>query len=203
MDSCSVSQHFTCEGDPQGYQRRVDMDEQGVTYYGIIDAETQWIESHHVLSEHSESLAPNPADPASATDLMARGADAWDFTTDSAELGPTRYTGEDRLTGETATVDGVTLDRTQFQLTARNANGKEVWRSTGNEYFSREWRMFLSGVSTTTLPDGTTYTDDSTPKEIIRPGERGFLSVHPKYGCNEVMSSYDAPAMTPIPGGQG
>ena len=44
---------------------------------------------------------------------------------------------------------------------------------------------------------------DDTPKEFIQPGERGFLSVNPKYGCNEVMSSNEAPLMSLIPGGQG
>jgi hypothetical protein len=32
--SCTLSHHFTCEGDPEGWQRRVDLDEEGVTYFG-------------------------------------------------------------------------------------------------------------------------------------------------------------------------
>ncbi len=196
--ACSVSHHFTCEGDPEGWQRRVDMDEQGITYFGAIDSETKWMESHHVLSAHSEFLEAAPADPASATELFADGEDAWDFITTSPEIGSTRYTGYDRLTGETVTIDGVTLDRTEYQLTATDAQGNELWRSTGNEYISRDWRMFLSGISSIAVGEEVEETDD-TPEEFILPGERGFLSVSPKYGCGEVLSRLEAP----LPGGQG
>jgi hypothetical protein len=61
--ACTVSHHFTCEADPEGWQRRVDMDEEGIAYSGAIDAETQWVESYHFLSGHSEALAPTPPTP--------------------------------------------------------------------------------------------------------------------------------------------
>jgi hypothetical protein len=186
--SCTVSHHYTCEGDPEGWQRRAEMDERGVAYAGAIDGETQWIESLHFLSDHSETLAPNPADPASFSELLATGRDSFDFVTDSPEIGPTRYAGSDRLTGESVTIDGVTLDRTEFQLVATDATGAEVWRTAGNEYISRDWRMFLAGTSATQLPDGSTYEDDSSPVEFIRPGEEGFLSVRPRHGCGQLMS---------------
>ena len=201
MASCTVSHHFTCSADPEGLQRRVDMDEEGVTYFGAIDAQTQWVESHHVLSQHSEFLAPNPRDPASFDDLLAKGQDAWDFTTNSPELGPTRYVGQDRLTGETAEIDGVTLDRTEYAITAYDAQGNEIWRSTGNEYISRDWRMYLSGTSSVVVGEEVAESDD-TPVEFIFPGEPGFLSVSPKHGCGQVMSSFDAP-LSPAPEARG
>jgi hypothetical protein len=201
MSSCTVSHHFTCENDPAGWQRRVDMDEEGVTYFGAIDRQTQWVESFHVLSQHSEVLAPNPADPASFDDLLSKGEDHWDFTTDSREIGPTRYVGHDRLTGETATIDGVTLDRTEYAITAYAPDGSEIWRGTGSEYISRDWRMFISGVTSIAVGEEVEESDD-TPKEFLLPGERGFLSVNPKYGCNEVLSDLGAP-LSPIPGGHG
>jgi hypothetical protein len=202
MSSCTVSHHFTCEADPEGWQRRVDLDEEGMTYFGAIDAMTQWVESFHVLSQHSETLAPNPKDPANFDDLLAKGEDRWDFTTNSEEIGPTRYVGFDRLSGGTVTIDGVTLERTEYAITAYAADGSEAWRGEGTEYASRDWRMFLSGQSTVTVGEDSEEVDD-TPKEFLLPGERGFLSVNPKYGCNEVMSSNDAPLMSAIPGGQG
>jgi hypothetical protein len=186
--SCSVSHHFTCEGDPEGWQRRVDMDESGVAYAGAIDSETQWVESLHFLSGHSEALAPDPADPASFSELTSTGRDSFDFVTESPELGPTRYVGSDRLTGETVTIDGVTLDRTEFKVVAYDASGVEVWRTAGNEFISRDWRMFLAGVATTQLPGGETYEEDSSPVEFILPGEDGFLSVRPRHGCGQMMS---------------
>ncbi|TNC72464.1 hypothetical protein [Rubellimicrobium roseum] len=200
--SCSVSHHFTCEADPEGWQRRVDMDEEGITYFGAIDRETQWVESFHVLSGSRETLAPNPKDPASFDALVSDGQDSFDFVTNSDPFGPTRFVGSDRLTGETVTIDGVTLDRTEYQITAYDAEGNESWRSTGNEYISRDWRMFLSGRSSVVAGEEVSEADD-TPKEFIFPGERGFLSVNPKYGCGETMSSWGAPLMSPVLGGQG
>ena len=187
MASCTVSHHFTCAADPEGWQRRVDMDEGGITYAGAVDAETQWMESAHFLSGHSERLAPDPADPASFSELVATGQDSFDFVTLSDEIGPTRYVGEDRLVG-TETIDGVTLDRTEFRVTAYDGEGNELWRTAGREYISREWRMFLSGTSSTALPDGETFEGDDTPLDFVRPDEPGFLAVSPRYGCGAIMS---------------
>lgn len=186
MASCTVSHHFRCEADPEGWQRRVDMDEGGVTYFGAIDAETQWMEAFHVLSEHSERLGDAP-DPASFSELLEAGRDTFDFVTESDEIGQTRYRGEDRLTGETATIDGVLLDRTEYEMVAETPDGGEAWRGTGQQFISREWRMFLSGTSTN-VAGGETSESDDTPVEFIEPGERGFLSVTPIHGCGAVMS---------------
>lgn len=186
MAGCTVSHHFTCAADPEGWQRRVDMDEGGVSYFGAIDAETQWVESFHVLSGHSERLG-DAADPASLTALIAEGRDAFDFETLSDEIGPTRYVGEDRLTGETVTIDGVTLDRTEYEIVASAPDGTEVWRAQGQEFISREFRMFLSGRSIITNAEETFETDNA-PVEFVRPGEAGFLSASPKHGCGVVMS---------------
>ena len=190
MKSCTVSHHFTCNEDAEGIQRRVDLDEDGVTYFGAIDAETQWIESFHVYSGHSERLEDSPADRASFTELTATGVNDYDFQTLSDEIGTTRYFGRDSLTGETVTIDGVTLDVTEYSITAVDGNGDEMWRAAGNEYISRDWRMFLSGTSTYQTPDDTFDSDDS-PVEFIFPGETGFLSANPKHGCGAIMSSFD------------
>jgi hypothetical protein len=201
MASCTVSHHFTCESDPEGWQRRVDMDEGGVTYFGAIDAQTQWLESYHVMSDHSERLSPNPADPADFDTLTSTGLDTFDFKTDSPEFGAARYVGQDRLTGDTVTIDGVTLERTEYEMTSYDAAGNEVWRSAGNEYISRDWRMFLSGTGSTVVGEEVAESDDS-PVEFIFPDERGFLSVSPKHGCGAVMSRFDAPLMS-VPGERG
>lgn len=188
--SCQVEHHFTCQGDPDSHQRRVSLDERGLTYAGEIDAEAQWISSIHVISNHSERLAPNPVDPASFSELIATGVDTYDFETLSDEIGTTRYVGQDSLTGRQVTIDGVTLDETAYQITAYDAAGDVVWESQGNEFISRDWRMFLSGTSTVTTPNGTFETDDR-PVEFIFPGEPGFLSARPKHGCGVAISSAD------------
>lgn len=185
--SCSVDHHFRCEGDPAGTQRRVSLDEDRMTYMGQIDAEAQWLESYHPLSGHTEKLESNPAEPASLSDLIADNVDDYDFRTRSVEIGETRYVGRDTLTGKTVTIDGVTLDQTTFEITAFSPDGAFQWSSKGSEFISRDWRMFLSGTATI-KNSSETFERDNTPVEFIFPGEAGFLSTKPKYGCGVMMS---------------
>ncbi len=185
--SCQVEHHFVCKDDPEGHQRRVALNEEGLTYAGEIDSETQWIESFHILSGHAERLVSNPAEPASLSDLIARGVDDYDFETQSDQIGTTRYVGQDTLTGRQVVIDGITLDETSYQVTAYSADGDEIWRSQGNEFISRNWRMFLSGTGTTTV-NGETFENDNRPVEFIFPGEPGFLSASPKHGCGVAIS---------------
>lgn len=194
--SCSVSHHFTCADDPEGWQRRVDMDPDGPTYIGAIDAETQWMESFHTYTGHSERLENAPRDPASFSALIAEGTDTFDFQTLSDEIGTTRYVGFDTLTGVTQEIDGVMLEQTEYQVTAYDTGGGVIWESKGFEWISRDFRMFLSGVSTISTPDGSFDTDD-TPVEFIFPGEPGFLSVYPKHGCGETVSQLSGGALMP------
>lgn len=187
-EACSVDHIFTCEGDTEGHQRRISIGENGVSYVGEIDAETQWIESLHISSGHVERLEENPRDPASISELIEMGVDTYDFQTESDEIGVSRYVGQDSLTGRQITIDGVTLDETQFNITAYDENGDLKWSSAGNEYISKQHRMFLSGSSEITTPNGT-FDNDDNPVEFIFPGEPGFLSANPKHGCGETLSS--------------
>ncbi len=187
---CTVSHHFTCEGDPEGHQRRVDLGEEGMLYVGTIDAETQWIQSYFTTTGHWEVLEDSPADRASFSELLQSGEDTYDFVTLSDELGPTRYVGRDALTGVIEVIDGVTLQQTEYAIVAYGPNGEEFWRSSGNEWISEDYRMFLSGISTVTTPDET-WDSDESPVEFIFPGEPGFLSVHPKYDCGVMMSKLE------------
>ena len=186
-ESCQVGHHFTCQGDPEGHQRRVTLDEQGMTYVGEIDGETQWISSFHVLSGHRERLESNPVEPASLSDLIETGGDDFDFRTLSDEIGTTRYVGQDTLTGRQITIDGVTLAETTYDITAFDDAGNEIWSAQGREFISRNWRMFLSGTGTVTTPEGQ-YERSNKPVEFIYPGEPGFLSSSPKHGCGIAIS---------------
>lgn len=188
--SCTVDHHFICANDPAGHQRRVSLDSQGMTYAGMIDDETQWVESFHALSGHSEQLAPDPSDPASLSELIETGVDTFDFRTLSEGVGTTRFVGSDTLTGRQVTIDDVTLDETAYQITAYDSLGNEIWQSAGNEFISRDWRMFLSGTGTTTNARGS-FDKDNVPVEFIFPGEPGFLSARPKHGCGVAISSAD------------
>lgn len=186
---CSVDHHFTCEGDPQGYKSRASLNENGMTYIGTVDDEAQWMTSFHVFSGHSERLSEDNPDPASISELIEFGVDTYDFTTQSDEIGVSRYVGQDSLTGRQITIDGVTLDETQYNITAYDGDGSVMWQSEGNEFISRNWRMFLSGTTTVTTPDDA-FDLNGSPVEFIFPGEPGFLSANPKHGCGVEMSSF-------------
>lgn len=190
MRSCTVSHHFTCSNDPDGNQRRVDLNQDGMIYAGEIDSETQWISSFRPATGDTETLESRPANPASLTELLETGVNEYDFRTQSTDTGTTRYVGTDRLTGKTVTIDGETLQQTEYTIRALNPDGSEQWRSAGNEFISAEWRMFLSGTSTVVTPNDT-FTTDDTPMQFIKPGEPGFLSSSPKFGCNAVLSSWE------------
>ena len=192
--SCSVDHQFTCVGDPAGYKKRASLDEQGMTYLGTIDDEAQWIDSYRPVGNYSTRLAQFPTDAASFSELIGTGKDTYDFVTLSNEIGDTRYVGSDELTGRKITIDGVTLEETAYNITAFGADGAFLWSSSGNEYISREWRRFFGGTAITTTPTDE-YERDSSPVEFIFPGEPGFLSTKPKFGCGVIMSS--APLILP------
>lgn len=187
-EACSVDHIFTCEGDAEGHQRRISIGENGVTYAGEIDEETQWVESFHVGSGHVERLESEPRDRASFSELVEMGIDTYDFMTESEEVGKTRYVGQDSLTGEQITIDGVVLDQTQYNITAYDEAGDVKWASEGNEYISQRFNMFLAGSSKVTTENGT-FDNDDNPVEFIFPDEPGFLSANPKHGCGETLSS--------------
>jgi hypothetical protein len=182
-----------CAGDPEGYQRRIDIDEGGMAYMGTIDAATQWVESWSVEADTRDRLMPGAADPADLTTLMTTGVDTFDFQVATDDVYVTRFQGQDRLTGETVTIDGVTLDVTTFQVEARDENGALLWSTTGREFIHRDWRTFISG--TRTFDNGAeVWDDDGTPVEFAFPGEDGFLSSTPRHGCGEMLS-----ALRPFP----
>lgn len=188
--NCEVSHLFVCSADPEGHQRRMDFDEDGMTYLGTIDAETQWVESFSPRSGSTSRLDPGGRDPASLTELMANKADSFDFTTTSDQFGLTRHVGEDRLTGAEVEIDGVELQVTTFRARAYDSGGSLLWDLTGQEYIHPVWRTFLSGIRSGEDLNGP-YETDERPVEFVFPDESGFLSSKPRFGCDAILSSFE------------
>jgi hypothetical protein len=184
---CIVSHYFTCEGDAEGWQRRVDMTMDGPVYAATTDAETQWIENIDLSSGIVERLEEAPRDRASFSTLIEEGTDTYDFRTLSEQVGEQRYVGFDALTGETEVIDGVELDQTEYRITAYDATGEVMWESKGRQWISRAYGMFLSGQSAYVSPQGG-FELDNTPVSFILPGEPGFLAVWPRHDCGETAS---------------
>jgi hypothetical protein len=187
MRSCQVSQHYRCQADAAGDQWAVYMDGQGPYYLSRIDRETRWLQSLDLTTGEEDRLAEE-TDPASFTTLITTGRDDYDFTTESAAGEVRRYTGYDELTGETVTIDGVTLERTRFDLTAWDAGGQMIWHRKGRQLVHREWRLFWADTEEFENSFGDRESLVDTPVQFAAPGEKGFLSADPVYDCDELMT---------------
>jgi len=189
---CMVSNHYRCTADAPGDQWRADFGVNGPFFVSRTDRETRWMESADLASGTRETLEPGAADPASFTGLLATGFDDFDFRTRTTSGAERHYTGHDKLTGQTVTIDGVTLKRTEYAITARNGSGKVLWRSTGHEYIQPAWRMFLSGTGKWIDARGAAPFDNS-PAQFAFPGQPGFMSTVPVYDCDTMMSALPTP----------
>lgn len=180
---CEVSHLFRC-GDARTH--RVDLNDSGILFYNIVDAETRWLESHHLVVGEVDRL-DSEVDPASLSELLNTGADSYDFTTRSDKGEVQRYVGQDKLTGQSLTVNGVTLLETEFQMEVYTADGNWDWSSAGREYVHPGWRSFVAGVRKISTPEDS-YEVDSSPMQIALPGQPGFLADRPLYGCDVLLS---------------
>ena len=184
---CRVSNYYKCSGDAPGDQWRQDFDQEGVFFRSRIDSETQWIESFDQNPEVRQTLDPGAEDPASFSDLLAKGQDdfAFGLTKDSGEK--TRVRGYDKLTGQSFVIDGMTLKQTEFKFVETDTEGNVLRQSMGNEFVSPELRTFFSGPSE--WDDGTGYVPiDGSPVQFISPGEPKFGTTQPIFDCDTVVS---------------
>lgn len=186
--SCKVSNHYRCAQDAPGDQWRVDFGEYGPYFASRIDHEAQWVQSIDLGPGREQWLMPDPADPASFSELLERGVDTFDFRLAGSDGTGSRVTGFDRLTGETVVIDGVALKRTAFEFRETTLAGTLLRQARGHEYIHPEWRLFLSGPSEWDGGEGFVPMDYS-PVEFIFPGEPGFFATRPKHDCEVTMSS--------------
>ncbi len=192
MHGCVVSNHYTCDSDPNGNKWRVDINQGGPFFVSRIDSETQWLDTYDLAAKEHDKLVEPQVKPASFSTLLATGVDSYDFTT-IADDGTTQHvTGTDKLNGVKRVLNGITLEQTEFDTKAVGADGKLVWQSKGNEWINREWRLFLSGAGTWTDDKGSS-TYDSSPAALILPGKPGFFASAPEFDCNTVLSQLSLP----------
>jgi len=195
---CEVAQHYTCEGDAKGDRWSVYMGEDGPFYLSRIDRETRWMESFDLITGDADRLGEE-VHPASFSDLLKTGRNDYDFTTVSRAGEVRRFRGYDRLTGEKVTIDGVALERTDFELTSYAADGALLNRRTGTQLVSRDWREFFADEEDFENADGEKQHTKSTPVTFAMPGEKGFLSDKPQFGCNQMMTDTTTTAPGLIP----
>jgi hypothetical protein len=184
---CRVSNHYKCAADAPGDQWRADFDQEGIFFVSRIDRETQWVESYDMFPTVRQTLDPNPADPASFSELLSAGIDTFDFGLSEDTGNQSRVTGFDKLTGRSTTIDGVDLQETEFEFREVAPDGTVLRSAKGHEYINPDWRIFLSGQSEWMTDEGALPVDGS-PKEFIFPGEKGFFTTEPIFDCDATMS---------------
>lgn len=192
MRGCLVAHYYTCAGDAPGEQWDTLFDADGPFFTAKVDAEFQWIESWDYAPPQRTWLEEPSRDAASFSGLLETGEDTYDFSTMSESGQRRNYVGLDRLTGTSTTIDGVTLEVTEFEISETDESGEVVARRWGNQYVHRDWRLFFSGRETFESPEGRLPTDN-TPVQFIMPGEKGYLSTVPLFDCDELMSGAPLP----------
>lgn len=185
---CRVSNHYICSADPEGDQWRADFDQEGLFFRSRINSETEWVESISADDGSTQWLNPDRADPASFSELISTGIDTFEFSLSHDNQGDTYVQGFDRLTGKTVTIDGEVLEETEFEAVESDANGNQLRRSRGNEYISRERRLFFAGPGQTDMGGGTWLPIDGSPLSFIFPGESGFATTRPIFDCDPLMT---------------
>lgn len=193
---CYVANYYTCEADPVGHKWRADFDQEGPFFLSRIDDETQWIESIELNPLVTQTLDANPQDPASFTNLTDSGRDDFVFELSKDNGEHSKVRGFDRLTGNTVTIDGVTLDETEFEYEETDDAGTILRRARGHEYINREWRMFFSGASEWDDGSGDWLPMEGSPMKFFRPGDKGFESTQPIFDCDAVISQLSKEGLT-------
>ncbi|MEO1364898.1 MAG: hypothetical protein AAFU86_14125 [Pseudomonadota bacterium] len=186
---CEVDNIYTCSADAPGDSWRVSFDLEGPKFIGRIDAETQWMESIDLFPTRREVIEQPAADPASLSELLATGTDAFDFNMRGEGGAVTRVVGFDQLTGEEVVIDDEPLLRTQFSARYESTI-TGISRIEGNEYISPKLGRFLAGTYRFTSADGAVSEWASDPIEFIYPGEPGFFSRTPLYECEASLARF-------------
>lgn len=196
MLGCTVSNHFTCTADAPGDRWRADFGQNGLFFRSRINSEAEWVESFDVNPDMRKVLEQPQRDPGSMTDLLTTGKDSYDFSTLADDGKRQNVTGFDKLTGESVVIDGVTLQRTEYDAEAVHDDGTPAWHTRGNEYVDPLRRVFISGRGEWQGAEGGDFLPfDFSPLNFAFPGEKGFMSTTPLFGCDEVLSRADAPAL--------
>lgn len=184
-EGCMLSHVWTCAADPEGHKWVALFGADGPYQIRRVDREFQWLETYYMSPVRTETMVVPALDPENLTELFATGEDLYDFTIVS-EGDAVRYQGYDRLTGETVVIDGQTLLRTEYSYQALGPDGETLWSRLGNQYVSKEHRLFFFGTSRdAATPD---VIADHSPREFKTPGQPGFMANTPIYGCGMMMS---------------
>lgn len=186
---CTVSQYYRCSNDPRGDQRSAIFDQDGLTHLSRIDAETRWIESSDPETGLTDRLVEEAEDHASFRTLLETGEDDFDFWTLSSTGERLHHVGRDELTGQSAIVDGIELEKTRFELVTTDAGGEVLITREGQQFINRAMGRFFGGIETQQDWTGQNLETDDSPMLFSFPGEDGFGATTPQFDCDQLMTS--------------
>ncbi|MGO4851875.1 hypothetical protein [Phaeovulum sp. W22_SRMD_FR3] len=192
---CTVANYYSC-ADAPGDQWISYADGTGEFFVSRIDSETRWIESYSRDTGKTDRLSPDSADNASFSELLQTGRDDYDFITSSTSGEDRRYVGYDLLAGGQVTIDGVPLERSEFDLTTFDSAGNFISRRHGQQYISRSLRSFFSDSEDFENAYGDAVHTEGAPVLFEFPGEPGFGATKPIYDCDVLMTSAPADPTT-------
>ncbi|WP_166417358.1 hypothetical protein [Cochlodiniinecator piscidefendens] len=192
---CEVDHYWRCEADPEGVFWRLTIQSDGPSLLSKLDSEYRWLEMFRLKTARREQMSQE-VDPQSMSELLETGSDSWTFDQDWFERGEflttERYSGYDRLTGDTVEIDGVTLRQTEYHMRSEFSATGETFVATGNEYVYERFNIFLGGIGVIESRQGREEYDN-TPVEFSEPGEQGFLATSPLFDCGDILSGLDVP----------
>lgn len=198
---CQVEHYWSCEGEPEGVKWRYSVGEDGPLYMSQIDSEYRWLYSRNLIDGFENTMSKPEKNPQSMSRLRDTGEDSFDFFEVVGYPGsmPARrhVVGQDILTGEVVEIDGQRLLETNYQIS--ETTGSNVFEGRGQEYVLEEFNLFIGGEGRYRNNGGAWESYNSSPITFARPGEDGFLSDTPQYGCGAMMSSL--PGTPEIPAG--
>ncbi|MCV2878983.1 hypothetical protein OE699_08950 [Sedimentimonas flavescens] len=189
LHDCQVANHYRCETDPAGYRNIAFADGSGVFFISKLDNETRWMLSYSPETGEIDRLDQDgSADHASFSALLADGRDDYDFVTRNNFGDVRRNVGYDRLTGESVTIDGVVLERCEFDMTVEDEAGNFLAHRKGLQLISRKLRLFFADTEQFENVFGDKASTSMAPVTFAFPGDEGFGETRPKYDCDMLMT---------------
>lgn len=190
---CLVHHLITCEGLPEGHRWLHTIGPNGPVAYAVYDNQFDNPATIYPLSGRMVERLPNADDPLSLDELLETGLDSFSFEERDQTGAVSRVVGYDSLPGDTVTIDGRQLARTEFQYSKRSAAGEVTDDLGGYQYLDVELRVIWPGFFDDKLnPDESV---DLSPVDFFYPGEAGFLAQRPTYECNSELVRFELPVM--------
>lgn len=190
---CMVSTNWTCGDEPWGV---VSFDTDGLLSIIRHTSQGAPIDAEYIWDNSYDLVVGEPEDPYSLAMMMLNGRESYALQISHTDPTGTRtqsLTGTDIFTGETLEVSGHSLREIETNVEYLEADGTLNYRATGTLHMLQDPLVLLNGSGVAVDGQGE-FDYDDTPFELIFPGQPGFGSTTPQYGC-----ATPAPPPTPLP----